>query len=178
MVPRAVGGPPGRLAEPRGQGADEDRDGGGDEGDHRDADEDEEQLPAHLRHDRRQPPGPHPVHDPHDEPADQDARAEREVEVEQRRGAHLFERRGLLEEALRASEERFRKIIETAGEGIAIRDYSKTQPGVTFLNGSSGALETTYVTPSENFFRWNMENVNKYSTKKMSFTWTWRIYRR
>ena len=45
----------------------------------------------------------------------------------------------------------------SGSEGIAIRDYSKTQPGVTFLNGSSGAMETTYVTPSENFFRWNMD---------------------
>jgi len=45
----------------------------------------------------------------------------------------------------------------SGSEGIAIRDYSKTQPGVTFLNGSSGALETTYVTPSENFFRYNMD---------------------
>jgi branched-chain amino acid transport system substrate-binding protein len=45
----------------------------------------------------------------------------------------------------------------SGSEGIAIRDYSKTQPGVTFLNGSSGALETTYVTPSENFYRFNMD---------------------
>lgn len=44
----------------------------------------------------------------------------------------------------------------SGSEGIALRDYSKTQPGVTFLNGSSGALETTFVTPSENFFRFNM----------------------
>ena len=45
----------------------------------------------------------------------------------------------------------------SGSEGIAIRDYSKTQPQVTFLNGSSGALETTYVTPSPNFFRFNMD---------------------
>jgi branched-chain amino acid transport system substrate-binding protein len=43
----------------------------------------------------------------------------------------------------------------SGSEGIAIRDYSKTQPGTTFVNGTSGALETTYVTPSENFFRFN-----------------------
>jgi branched-chain amino acid transport system substrate-binding protein len=43
----------------------------------------------------------------------------------------------------------------SGSEGIALRDYSKTQPGVTFVNGTSGALETTYVTPSENFFRFN-----------------------
>ena len=45
----------------------------------------------------------------------------------------------------------------SGSEGIAIRDYSKTQPQVTFLNGSSGAMETTFVTPSENFFRFNMD---------------------
>lgn len=45
----------------------------------------------------------------------------------------------------------------SGSEGIAIRDYSKTQPGVTFINGISGAMETTYVTPSENFFRFNTD---------------------
>lgn len=40
----------------------------------------------------------------------------------------------------------------SGSEGIAPRDYSKTQPGVTFVNGTSGALDTTYVTPSQNFF--------------------------
>ena len=45
----------------------------------------------------------------------------------------------------------------SGSEGIAIRDYSKTQQQVTFVNGSSGALETTYVTPSSNFFRFNMD---------------------
>ena len=45
----------------------------------------------------------------------------------------------------------------SGSEGIAIRDYSKTQPQVTVINGSSGALETTYVTPSPNFFRFNLD---------------------
>jgi branched-chain amino acid transport system substrate-binding protein len=45
----------------------------------------------------------------------------------------------------------------SGSEGIAIRDYSKTQPQVTFINGSSGALETTYVTPSPNFYRFNVD---------------------
>ena len=45
----------------------------------------------------------------------------------------------------------------SGSEGIALRDYSKTQPQVTFINGISGAQETTYVTPSENFFRFNMD---------------------
>src|ERR1044071_5459184 len=35
----------------------------------------------------------------------------------------------------------------SGSEGIAIRDYSKTQPQVIFLNGSSFALGTPYVTP-------------------------------
>ena len=61
-----------------------------------------------------------------------------------------------------------RKVVEQDGveivigplsgsEGIAIRDYAKTQPGVTFLNGSSGALETTFVDPADNFFRFNTD---------------------
>ena len=45
----------------------------------------------------------------------------------------------------------------SGSEGIALRDYSKTQPQVTFINGISGAQETTYVNPSENFFRFNMD---------------------
>ncbi|MEM7211048.1 MAG: ABC transporter substrate-binding protein, partial [Pseudomonadota bacterium] len=61
-----------------------------------------------------------------------------------------------------------RKLVEQDGldviigplsgsEGIAIRDYSKTQPQATFINGSSGAQETTFVNPSENFFRFNSD---------------------
>jgi branched-chain amino acid transport system substrate-binding protein len=45
----------------------------------------------------------------------------------------------------------------SGSEGIALRDYSKTVPNVTIVNGSSGALETTYVNPSPNFFRFNTE---------------------
>jgi ABC-type branched-subunit amino acid transport system substrate-binding protein len=61
-----------------------------------------------------------------------------------------------------------RKLVEQDGvdivigplsgsEGIAIRDYSKTQPGKTFINGISGAMETTLVDPSPNFFRFNID---------------------
>lgn len=61
-----------------------------------------------------------------------------------------------------------RKLVEQDGvdivigplsgsEGIAIRDYSKTQPQTTFINGASGAMETTYVSPSDNFFRFNTD---------------------
>ncbi len=45
----------------------------------------------------------------------------------------------------------------SGSEGIAIRDYAKSQPGATFLNGSSAAMETTFVTPSDNFFRFNAD---------------------
>jgi branched-chain amino acid transport system substrate-binding protein len=45
----------------------------------------------------------------------------------------------------------------SGGEGIAVKEYSKTQPGVTFINGSSGAQATTLVNPSPNFFRFNTE---------------------
>jgi branched-chain amino acid transport system substrate-binding protein len=45
----------------------------------------------------------------------------------------------------------------SGGEGIAVKDYSKTQPNITFINGSSGAQATTLVNPSPNFFRFNTE---------------------
>ncbi|MGI9480228.1 MAG: ABC transporter substrate-binding protein [Hyphomicrobiaceae bacterium] len=68
------------------------------------------------------------------------------------------------ESALRA----VRKLVEqdkvdfvigplSGSEGIALRDYAKTQPQVTIINGISGAQETTFVNPSENFFRFNMD---------------------
>ena len=45
----------------------------------------------------------------------------------------------------------------SGGEGIAVKEYSKSQPQVTFINGSSGAQATTLVNPSPNFFRFNTE---------------------
>jgi branched-chain amino acid transport system substrate-binding protein len=45
----------------------------------------------------------------------------------------------------------------SGGEGIAVKNYSKTQPGVTFINGGSGAQGTTLQDPSPNFFRWNTD---------------------
>jgi branched-chain amino acid transport system substrate-binding protein len=42
-------------------------------------------------------------------------------------------------------------------EGIAIANYSKTQPGKTFLNGTSGAQDTTLKVRSPNFFRFNSD---------------------
>lgn len=61
-----------------------------------------------------------------------------------------------------------RKLVEQDGvdivlgplsgsEGIAIKDYAKTQPHVTFINSASGAQETTWVDPAPNFFRFNMD---------------------
>ena len=43
----------------------------------------------------------------------------------------------------------------SGGEGVAVKEYSKTQPGITFINGSSGAQAATMVNPSPNFFRFN-----------------------
>jgi branched-chain amino acid transport system substrate-binding protein len=45
----------------------------------------------------------------------------------------------------------------SGSEGIAVKDYSKTQPSVTFINGSSGAQATTLTDPSPNFFRFNTD---------------------
>jgi len=45
----------------------------------------------------------------------------------------------------------------SGSEGIAVKDYAKTQPGITFINGSSGAQQTTLVNPAPNFFRFNTE---------------------
>ncbi len=42
-------------------------------------------------------------------------------------------------------------------EGIAVKNYAKTQPNVTFVNGSSGAQAATLSDPSPNFFRFNTE---------------------
>ncbi len=45
----------------------------------------------------------------------------------------------------------------SGSEGIALRDYAKTQPQTTIINGISGAQETTFVDPAPNFFRFNMD---------------------
>jgi branched-chain amino acid transport system substrate-binding protein len=45
----------------------------------------------------------------------------------------------------------------SGSEGIAVKNYSKSQPNITFINGSSGAQATTLVDPSPNFFRFNTE---------------------
>jgi len=59
-----------------------------------------------------------------------------------------------------------RKLVEQDGveivigplsgsEGLAVKDYAKTQLGVTFLNGASAAQDTTLRDPAPNFFRFN-----------------------
>jgi branched-chain amino acid transport system substrate-binding protein len=42
-------------------------------------------------------------------------------------------------------------------EGIAVKNYAKTQPNVTFINGSSGAQAATLTDPAPNFYRFNTE---------------------
>ncbi len=42
-------------------------------------------------------------------------------------------------------------------EGIAVKNYAKTQPNITFINGSSGAQAATLVDPAPNFYRFNSE---------------------
>ncbi len=61
-----------------------------------------------------------------------------------------------------------RKLVEQDGveiligplsgrEGLAVKDYSKTKPEVTFVNGISGAQDTTLRDPAPNFFRFNID---------------------
>src|SRR3954454_10584422 len=61
-----------------------------------------------------------------------------------------------------------RKLVEQDGvqiligplsgsEGIAVKDYAKTQPKVTFLNGSSAAQDTTLRDPAPNFYRFSTD---------------------
>jgi branched-chain amino acid transport system substrate-binding protein len=61
-----------------------------------------------------------------------------------------------------------RKLVEQDGvkvligplsgdEGLAVKDYAKTQPTVTFLNGASAAQDTTFRNPAPNFFRFGTD---------------------
>lgn len=45
----------------------------------------------------------------------------------------------------------------SGSEGIRLAQYAKEQPGTTFLNGGSAAVETTLVDPAENFYRFNTD---------------------
>jgi branched-chain amino acid transport system substrate-binding protein len=42
-------------------------------------------------------------------------------------------------------------------EGLAVKDYAKTVPDKTFINGSSGAQDTTFRDPAPNFFRFSTD---------------------
>ena len=61
-----------------------------------------------------------------------------------------------------------RKLVESDGvqilvgplsgdEGLAVKNYAKTQPQVTFINGTSAAQDTTLRDPAENFFRFTTD---------------------
>ena len=61
-----------------------------------------------------------------------------------------------------------RKLVEQDGvqiligplsgdEGLAVKDYAKTQPNVTFVNGTSAAQDTTLRDPALNFFRFSTD---------------------
>ena len=45
----------------------------------------------------------------------------------------------------------------SGSEGIALANYSKKQPGKTFINGTSGAQDTTLKVRSPNFFRFHTD---------------------
>ena len=64
--------------------------------------------------------------------------------------------------------EETRRLIEQLGaeiligplsgdEGIAVANYAKEHPEVTFLNGTSGAQDTTLKVQAPNFFRFNSD---------------------
>ena len=61
-----------------------------------------------------------------------------------------------------------RKLVEQDGvkvivgplsgdEGLAVKDYAKTKPDVTIVNGTSGAQDTTLRDPAPNFFRFSTD---------------------
>jgi ABC-type branched-subunit amino acid transport system substrate-binding protein len=60
-------------------------------------------------------------------------------------------------------------------EGIAVKNFSRTHPELTFINASSGAQETTFPDPSPNFFRYNMDGaqwqvgLGKYAYEKKGY---------
>jgi branched-chain amino acid transport system substrate-binding protein len=61
-----------------------------------------------------------------------------------------------------------RKLVEQDGvailigplsgdEGLAVKDYAKSQPNVTFINGTSAAQDTTLRDPAPNFYRFTTD---------------------
>jgi branched-chain amino acid transport system substrate-binding protein len=47
----------------------------------------------------------------------------------------------------------------SGSEGLAIVQFAKSNPGVTFVNGTAAAPEATYRDPAPNFFRFNADGV-------------------
>lgn len=45
----------------------------------------------------------------------------------------------------------------SGGEGLAVKEYAKSVPAKTFVNGFSAAQETTLVSPSPNFYRFSTD---------------------
>jgi branched-chain amino acid transport system substrate-binding protein len=45
----------------------------------------------------------------------------------------------------------------SGSEGLAVKEYSKSQPQTTFVNGTSAAQDTTLRNPSPNFFRFTTD---------------------
>jgi branched-chain amino acid transport system substrate-binding protein len=79
-----------------------------------------------------------------------------------------------------------RKLVEQDGvqiligplsgdEGLAVKDYAKTQPNVTFVNGTSAAMDTTLRDPAPNFFRFStdgaqwMAGLGEYAFKEKGY---------
>ena len=65
-----------------------------------------------------------------------------------------------VEEARRLVEEENVDILVgplSGSEGIAVANYSKEQPDVTFVNGIAGAQDATLKVRSPNFFRWHSD---------------------
>jgi branched-chain amino acid transport system substrate-binding protein len=102
----------------------------------------------------------------------QDGMRGAELAVKQRNGMVAGKKIEIIKESSDAKPDvavaKTRKLVEqdkvdimvgplSGSEGIAVKDYSKTQPNITFINGSSGAQATTLVSPSPNFFRFNTE---------------------
>lgn len=60
-------------------------------------------------------------------------------------------------------------------EGLAMKDYAKTVPDKTFVNGSSAAQDTTFRDPAPNFYRFStdgaqwMAGVGKYAFEKLGY---------
>ena len=47
----------------------------------------------------------------------------------------------------------------SGSEGLAVVQFAKSNPGITFVNGTAAAPEATYREPATNFFRFNADGV-------------------